>query len=349
MHDLLANEGEPFPDGQEMARRSNVRTVLSVPLLRENECIGAIVLRRTEVQPFSDKQISLLQTFADQAVIAIGNVRLFDEVQAKTRDLTEALTYQTGSSNILRVIASSPTDVGPVLKAIVESACELCGAYDALVRLKDGDDLEFSAHHGPIPVAAGSLPISRNWTGGLAVIERKPVHIHDLLSSDGDPFPEAQQRAREYGHRTILTVPLLREGESVGVIIIRRREVNPFTDKQIALLQTFADQAVIAIGNVRLFEEVQARTRDLTESLQQQTATADVLKVISRSAFDLQAVLDTLVESAAHLCRCGLAMLFLMRDEQVSSPSELLPRVFASFWRSPSCAAEGPWVLWSAR
>ena len=149
---LSGTKAQNFPDSKELSRHAGsggIRSILSVPLLRENESIGTILLRRTEVHPFSDKQIALLQTFADQAVIAIGNVRLFDEVQAKTRDLTEALTYQTGSSNILRVIASSPTDVNPVLKAIVESACGLCGAYGALLRLEDGDDLAFGAHHGP--------------------------------------------------------------------------------------------------------------------------------------------------------------------------------------------------------
>src|SRR5262249_52432357 len=135
VHDLLVEQGE-FPDGMELAKAMGHRTILSVPLLREGESIGVLALRRTEVNPFSKKQIALLQTFADQAVIAIGNVRLFDEVQAKTHEIEEALRYQTGSANILNVIASSPTDVEPVLKAIVESACELCGAYDAVVMLK---------------------------------------------------------------------------------------------------------------------------------------------------------------------------------------------------------------------
>ena len=318
VHDLLANEGEPFPDGQEMARRSNVHTVLSVPLLRENESIGAIVLRRTEVRPFNDKQIALLQTFADQAVIAIGNVRLFDEVQAKTRDLSEALTYQTGSSSILSVIASSPTDVKPVLNAIVESACELCEAYDAVVLLKDGDHLRFSAHHGPIATNIEKWPTGRGWTAGRAFLDRTPVHVHDMLSDEGAEFPDSQELSRytgTAGMRTILAVPLLRENESIGTILLRRTEVQPFSDKQIALLQTFADQAVIAIGNVRLFDEVQAKTRDLTESLQQQTATADVLKVISRSAFDLQPVFDTIVQTARRLCDAEYATIYELRDD----------------------------------
>jgi GAF domain-containing protein len=315
VQDLHSREGDRFPQSQELARAHGERTILSVPLLRESESVGAIVLRRSEVNPFTDKQIALLQTFADQAVIAIGNVRLFDEVQTKTHDLEEALRYQTGSANILNVIASSPTDVQPVLKAIVESACELCGAYDAVALLREGDHLRFGAHHGPIPVETHSLPISRSWTPGLVVIEQKPVHIHDLLSSEGDQVPDAQRRAREFGYRTILSVPLLREGESVGSLSIRRREVSPFSDKQIALLQTFADQAAIAIENVRLFDEVQARTRDLQESLQQQTATADVLKVISRSAFDLQTVLDTLTESAAQLANADMGSI-ARKDER---------------------------------
>jgi two-component system, NtrC family, sensor kinase len=253
------------------------RSMLGVPLLREGVPIGVITLMRRVVLPFTDKQIELVTTFADQAVIAIENARLFDEVQAKTRDLTEALTYQTGSSNILSVIASSPTDVGPVLKAIVESACELCQAYDAVVFLKGGGDLHPSAHHGPIPMAPEKVPIARDWATGRAFLDRKPVHVHDFLSAEGEDFPVGRERARREGFRSVLSVPLSREGESIGTIVLRRTEVHPFSDKQIALLQTFADQAVIGIGNVQMFEDVQARTKELAASLDELRTAQDRL------------------------------------------------------------------------
>jgi signal transduction histidine kinase len=277
LHDILGPEGEEFPDGREIAHSDGARTVLTVPLVREGESVGTVILRRTIVQPFTEKQIALLKTFADQAVIAIENVRLFDEVQAKTRDLTEALVYQTGSSNILKVIASSPTDVGPALKAIVDSACEICGAYDAAVLLSDGDSLVLSAHHGPIPFAWQRRPINRQWVTGRAVVDKAPQHVHDMLGPEGDDFSEGRDVARQQGHRTILSVPLLREGEAVGAIVLRRIEVHPFNHKQIELLKSFADQAVIAISNVRLFEQVQQRTRELSQSLDDLRAAQDRL------------------------------------------------------------------------
>src|SRR5204863_5631681 len=179
-----------------------------------------ISLARLQPRPFTDKQIELATTFADQAAIATENVRLFDEFQAETRDLSEALTYQTGSGNILSVIASSPTDVEPVLKAIVESACELCDALDAIVLLEDGDSLRNSAHHGPIPLAMERWPITRKWVAGRAFLDRKSVHVHDMLSAEGDEFPDTRERARRTGSRTYLCVPLVREGTSIGAIVL---------------------------------------------------------------------------------------------------------------------------------
>ena len=257
--------------------RAGFRALLFVPLLSGDDTIGALVIRRKQPGEFAKHTVDLLQTFAAQSVLAIQNARLFDEVQAKTRDLSEALTYQTGSGNILKVIASSPTDVGPVLKAIVESACELCDAVDAIVLLKDGDGLRVSAHHGPIPIDMERWTLSRKWVAGRAFLDRKPVHVHDLLSAEGDEFPDTRQRTARTGTRSILSVPLLREGKSIGTIVLRRTEVHPFSDKQIALLQTFADQAVIAIGNVRLFEQVQERTKDLSISLEELRAAQDRL------------------------------------------------------------------------
>ena len=230
-------------------------------MLRDDEVIGPITIYRQEVRPFSDKQIELLSNFAKQAVIAIENARLLRELRQRTDDLSEALVLSDRQRNILKVIASSPTDVAPALKAIVESACEICDANDAVVFLKDGGDLVFSAHHGPIPINLERWPINRKWITGRAVVDKAPQHIHDLLGPEGDDFPEGRELARHQGQRTVLSVPLLQEGEAIGVISLRRIEVQPFNDKQIELLKTFADQAVIAIENVRLFEQVAGSAR----------------------------------------------------------------------------------------
>jgi GAF domain-containing protein len=305
VEDLLSVTAQEFPATEALTKHEGIRTALAAPLMRESQPIGAILIRRTEVRPFSEKQIALLKTFADQAVIAIENVRLFQESQSRNRDLTESLEQQTATSEILQVIASSPTDVQPVLDVVAERAARLCEATDAIIDRIDGDVLRRVAHYGSIPTGRSRLgetrSISRLRTSGRAIIDRETIHIHDSSTPEVQAeFPESGGHI--VGIRTNLTTPLLREGVPIGVIIVRRTEVRPFSEKQIALLKTFADQAVIAIENVRLFQELQTSNRDLTESLDQQTATSEVLKVISRSTFDLEPVLKTLIENATRLC-----------------------------------------------
>ena len=268
------------------------RTILAMPLLRKGEAIGVIMIRRKEVRPFADAQIALLQTFADQAVIAIENTRLFEAEQASKRELQESLEYQTATSEVLNVISRSALDVQRVLDTLVESAARLCDAHDAAILQVDGNVLRLAAHHGQIPlpgsVGEHTLPLVRGTPAGRAVIERRTIHVADV-QAEADEYPEGRERALRSGWHTALSVPLVRGGEAIGAILIRRTDVRPFSDRQVELVETFADQAVIAIENTRLFEEVQARTRELTESLEYQTATSDVLNVISRSPIDIAA------------------------------------------------------------
>jgi GAF domain-containing protein len=289
------------------------RSVLNVPMLREGKSIGTIGVIRGQAGRFSDAQVELLKTFADQAVIAIENVRLFTELQEKNKALTtahgqvtEALEQQTATSEILRVISQSPTDVQPVLDAVAENAARLCGADDAVIRRVEGDTLRLVARFGSLPLPDTTRPIRRDYPAGLAIIERRTIHIDDISPRVETEFPRVSR-----GLRTVLATPLLREGVPIGVIVIRRTEVHPFTDKQIALLQTFADQAVIAIENVRLFTELQARNRELTDSLARQTATGNVLHAISRAQIDAQPVFDIIAESAQRLCGAGFGQVAL--------------------------------------
>ena len=276
------------------------RSVLGVPLLREGIPIGVLGLTGSKPQSFSDQHIELVTTFADQAVIAIENVRLFEAAQQRTRELTELLQQQTAITEILRVISNSPNDVQPVLDSVAEYAARICESQIVQILLAEDDKLRIAATFGQFQRPAG-LPLDRSTVSGRSVYDRQSVHIADLQNAS-DEFALGRELAIKYGHRSTLAVPLIREGRALGTILVLRTEVRPFEQKHIALLTTFADQAAIAIENVRLFEAEQQRTRELRELLEQQTATSKVLDVISRSAFDLHAVFEAVVESSVRLC-----------------------------------------------
>jgi signal transduction histidine kinase len=299
------------PNPGRSATLGGARSTVAVPMLKDDELVGAFVIYRQEVRPFTEKQIALVSNFAAQAVIAIENARLLNELRQRTDDLSESLEQQTATSEVLKVISRSTFDLQAVSETLVESAARLCRAdRAAILRLKDNRFNIMATYGMPAGfkdyMLANPLNLDRGSVSGRAALEGRIVHIPDVLTDPEFSRQDTQERGR---FRTMLGVPLMREGAPIGAVFLTRAAVDPFTQKQIDLVATFADQAVIAIENVRLFDEVQARTDDLTESLQQQTATAEVLKVISRSTFDLQAVLDTLVESAARLCEADLVVM----------------------------------------
>jgi class 3 adenylate cyclase/putative methionine-R-sulfoxide reductase with GAF domain len=330
VHDVLAD-----PEySREWALAGGWRAVLAVPLLSDGKPVGALSVAKAEPIPFSDQQIQLLNTFADQAVIAIENVRLFETEQKRTRELSESLEQQTATSEVLSVISSSPGELEPVFKAMLENAARLCEARYGTMWLCEGDAFRAASLHGPLPPAyidllrSGTLfRAGPDTPTARAVQTRQPVQVLDLRETRTylDREPVVVAAVEVAGVRTMFAVPMLKDNELVGVIAIYRQEVRPFTDKQIELVQNFAAQAVIAIENTRLLNE-------LRESLQQQTATADVLKVISSSPGELGPVFQAMLENATRICEAKFGIIFQFDGESFERTADVgTPPIFAEF------------------
>ena len=314
VHDLQA-EWDEFSEGMEMARDMGHRSIVSVPLLREGESVGALVLRRLEVNPFSEKQIVLLQTFADQAVIAIENARLFNETQ-------EALERQTATADVLKVIASSPSDVQPVFEAIVQAGLKLFPGSTVMIVLANEGVVRVAAIADVEPRLAELLrnafpsPLTREYMHAVAIMDRRLVDVPDAEKGPAE-FTSGLSLFLSTDHRAITIMPLLRGAEAIGALSVVRRLAGPLSDRQMELLKTFSDQAVIAIENTRLLSELRHRTADLSEALERQTATADVLNVIGRSPTDAAPVFDVIGERAEKLCDAEISVVSVLDNDLI--------------------------------
>ena len=324
-----------------IVKLAGARTLLLVPMLKEDGLIGAIGIYRQEVRPFTDKQIELVQNFAAQAVIAIENTRLLNELRQRTDDLSEALEQQTATSEVLKVISSSPGELEPVFEAMLENATRICEAKFGILFLSEGDTFRTVALYGAPPAFAEARqrePVIRAGPGislHRAATTMQPVQIADIRAEPA--YTNDPQRFAILdlaGARTMLSVPMLKDDRAVGVISIYRQEVRPFTDKQIELVENFAAQAVIAIENTRLLNELRQRTDDLSESLEQQTATSEVLKVISSSPGELEPVFDGMLANATRICEAKFGNLFLYADNSFRIAAQKNPpAAYAERWR----------------
>jgi GAF domain-containing protein len=324
------------------ATLAGARSLIAVPMLKDDVLIGAIVIYRQEVRPFTGKQIELLQNFASQAVIAIENARLLNELRQRTNDLSEALEQQTATAEVLGVISSSPAELEPVFQAILANATRLCSATFGGLSLYDGEVLHYAAHYNIPPEYTDFRLRERLWrphprsTMAEAVRTKQPVQVNDLRTSPAYLEGDSTVRAivEKGGARTLMLIPMLKDDKLIGVVAIYRLEVRPFTDKQIALVQSFAAQAVIAIENSRLINELRQRTDDLTESLQQQTATSEVLQVISSSPGELQPVFESILANAKRLCEAQFGILYLSDSDMLRFGADVgTPPKFAEFQR----------------
>ncbi len=337
VHDPAAFAKE-FPDGSEMARRLGYRTILAVPLLRDKEAIGAITIRRSEVKPFTDKEIELVETFADQAVIAIENTRLLNELRQRTADLSEALEQQTATSEVLRVISSSPGELESVFATILRNATHICEAKFATLFRFDGEKFYPAAGIG----RPAALVDAHNRRGAFKGVPGTVLHTvwetRKVIETEDDAA------AAEPGHhvifggaRSTIGVPMLKDNTLIGVIVIYRQEVRPFTKKQADLVANFAAQAVIAIENTRLLNE-------LRKSLQQQTATSEVLRVIASSTGDLQPVFETLLANATKLCEASYGAMWLWEGGGLRTAAlhGALPPAYLEQWRAGTVIRSSP-------
>ena len=341
--DLRADQAyrDAAPTTVLLVEAAGARSYLGVPMLKDDELIGTIIIYRQEIRPFTDKQIELLQNFAAQAVIAIENARLLNELRQRTDDLTELLQQQTATSEILDVISNSPTDSQPAFDAIVRSGLKLFPDAAIMIALPEGDKVKSAAVADADPAGAEALrartplPLSREFITSAAILDRREVDLPDAREAPAELAVGARNFLAS-GYRAITVIPMMRRELAIGALDLMRRRPGPLSDKQRELLRTFARQAVIAIENTRLFNELRQRTTDLTESLEQQTGTSEVLKVISSSAGELRPVFDTMLAKAVALCEASFGAMWLVDGEgyRTAALHGDLPEAYVEQWRS---------------